>query len=686
MDISVAAYYLKSTHTPYRQYIESALKNKDIFITLQEDILKESGHYTKTRYRIIALSLQQVMNINKDFSDLLLLIGLIDSQNIPRGLLNKYKDNETVDSLIYYLNQYSLVIGPSLALNFVSLPQHSTFSFHRSTHAILLNYLKKELSLKNNSPLISSISDTIERHTREAIENEDFSQMDNMKPHLRAFLSHGSDILSDNNKGAIETELGCAYYYTHYHEAAKILLTNSISNLKHHPSQENYQRLAQALSYLGNLHKDMGEYKKARKLLEEAIILYKRHDPYNHIGVSRALTYLGDTYKNLGDHQKARDVLERSITLSQKHRVSNPIGLARTMLHLGIVYRDLGDYEKSIPLLKDSLDLFERHSPENYIERVRALKYLGNTYRSLGRYEEARNLLEQSVEISRKYLPENHIALGRSLVHLAIIHKRLGEYKKAKELFIQSLAIHANIFGKNNVRTAWVMTHLATVHQEMGELERAKDTISDCLKTYLKSYGRNSWRTSWVFMQLGYVYEDLKEYSKAQKILNTALKIHKQHFNNSHQKIGELLFHLGNIYKGLSQYKKAHEFLERSLKIYERHYGERHIETARVLTSLGHLYLCKGDLNTAEEITNKALRILNQHPSRFLSYEILSEIHLQKAQVEENKGRIEEAVALRSQAIKELEQALTLIQPLFPMDSAHVIRIYERLRHLREQR
>lgn len=685
LDVSVAAYYLRSTSTPYQQYFKNSLKNTPQFVTLQEDILKEAGDYIKTRYGIMTLSFQQVMTLNKDFGDLLLFISLIDSQNIPRNLLNAYKDADTVDRLVYHLKQYSLIISPTL--DFMALPYRSTLSFHRSTHAILLNYLHKVLNhpIKNSDPLISPIFNMLEQYMGKAIENEDPPQMDSMKAHLKAFLSHGTDILNDNNKGAIEAVLGCAYYYTHYHETAKDLLTSSITKLRRHPSKENYQRLAQALSYLGNVYKDLGDHQKAKELLEEAITLYKQHAPFDRIGITRALTYLGDTYKNLGEHQKARDILEQSISLIQQYPDSHQIGLARTMLHLGIVYRDLGDYEKALPLLKNSLVLFEKYSPENYIERVRALKYLGNTYRSLGQYEDAKNLLEQSVSLSKKYLAENHISLGRSLVHLAIIYKRLGAYKKAQELFTEALTIHENIFGRENVRTAWVIVHLATVHQEMGEWEKVRDIISECLKTYLKAYGSNSLRTSWVFMQLGYVYEDLKEYRQAEKLLETALKIHQHLFNENHQKIGELSFHLGNIHKELGHYTKANELLQRALEIYEGHYGQNHIETARILGSLANLYLHTGNLSEAEEMANKALTIMTrkQHPSQFLLYETLAAIHLQRAANEENEGKTTEAKLFKAQAVKELEQALSIIEPLFPEDSAYVIRIQGRLQSVR---
>ncbi len=677
LDVSVAAHYIKSTGTSYSQYLESSFQNRKTFVTLQENLLKEAGDYINTRYRIIALSLEQIMNTSKDARDLLLLISLIDSQNIPRDLLTKAKSNEVVDSFIYHLKKYSLLLSQPFALP----SQNSTLSFHRSTHAMLLSYLKESLNFDKNTKLISSISNTLEQYTKDAIETEGLLQMSNMKPHLRAFLSH-EDLLNTHNKGAIEAELGCAYYYTHYQETAKQLLESSIAKLSLYPCKENYSRIAQALSYLGNMHKEVGAHKKARDLLEKSILLYRQHDSQNYIGMTRALAYLGDTYKNLGDHQKARDLLEKSIALSQKHADSNQLGVARTMLYLGIVYRDLGDYEKSVPLLKNSLILFKKH--ENYIELARALKYLANTYRSLGRYEEAIPLLEESVIICKKYLPENHIALGRSLVHLATLYKNLGEYKKAQDLLIESLQIHQKVFGSHSVRTAWVVTQLANIDRELGEHEKALESIKGCLKVYLKSYGENSLRTSWVFMQLGYVYEDLKNYRQAETILETALKIHRHHFEENHIKVAVILFHLGNVYKGLGQYKKANDFLEKSLKIYEKHYGKDHIETAKILGSLGHLYLCKGNLDEAETIMNKALNILKrkQHPYQFLIYESLAELHLQHAQIKSNKGNPVEAETLKAQAIVELKHALVITQALFPENSAHTKRMRKTLNML----
>ncbi|MBY0273427.1 MAG: LuxR C-terminal-related transcriptional regulator [Alphaproteobacteria bacterium] len=79
LDISIAAYYLKSSNVSYNHYVEQMHKNEQEFENVQENLLKEAGDYTKTRYNIIALSLQQIIETHKDFRDFLLLISLLDS-------------------------------------------------------------------------------------------------------------------------------------------------------------------------------------------------------------------------------------------------------------------------------------------------------------------------------------------------------------------------------------------------------------------------------------------------------------------------------------------------------------------------------------------------------------------------------------------------------------------------------
>jgi len=77
LDVVVAAYYLKTTDLPYEKYPAYLENYNKGFENIQKNILKEAGNYTKTRYSIVALSINKLITGNKDFSDLLLLIRLV---------------------------------------------------------------------------------------------------------------------------------------------------------------------------------------------------------------------------------------------------------------------------------------------------------------------------------------------------------------------------------------------------------------------------------------------------------------------------------------------------------------------------------------------------------------------------------------------------------------------------------
>lgn len=677
LDISIAAYYLKATHTAYSQYLENLVQNDKDFIDLQMSLLKGAGDYIKTRYGIVTLSIQHLMSVNKDFADLLLFISLLDSQEIPRDLLDKYKDSNLIDSFIYHLKKCSLLINNPTQ----SSPQDAVLSIHRSTQIIMLDYLSKKLDPERNRQIIPSIAGGLESYMNEIIAKEDFSKMKSLIPHLRALLSH-KDLLPDNSRAAIEVKLGCVYYYTHYFDSARELLEKGIEKLNRQHTQKNDSRIAQALSYLGNAYKEIGNYEKGKKLLEEGISLYKKHDPKNYVGLTRALGHLGDIYKNWGDYKRAKDLLEESILISEKYTCSNHLELARTMLYLGMVHRKLGDYEKSITLMNNGSALFNKYSPDNYVAIIRALKSLGKLYKTLGRYEEAKDLLKQSLAVCEKHLPDNQRVLAKNLVELGGIHKRLGEYKPALHLISQSFEIHKKLFGVDTIRTQWVATQLATIYREVGDYERAEHLIQNSLKIYLKSRDDSHISASWVSLQLGYAHEDLKQYSQAKEILEKALIVHKKHFHENHVKIAAINFHLGNVYGGLGHPEKAKQLLEKSLLIYESHYGKDHIETARVVQNLGKIYLAEGKLDQAEILMNRGVKILQSknHPSAFLVLEDLAELHFQKSKEEEKKGQIEKAQAFKSQAIQFLTQAFEIVSIHFPKDSYHEKRLRDTLR------
>ncbi len=594
LDVAVAAYYLKATNISYSKYLERLNVYTNNFSNMQESLLKEAGDYVKTRYSIITLSLKQIMDINKDFGDLMLFISLLDSQSIPRDLLDNYKTEIIVDEFIHTLKKYSLITIES------SNPLSSTpsISIHRNTREISLAYLVRVLKLEKNNPLLQSISQTLENYIATVIEQEDILKMKPLIGHINIFLSH-NDFFIDALKDSINGGLGCIYFFLGDYIKAKKLLEGSLLSLNKNYN-ENQSRIAQNLVYLGNFHRELGDYEKAHELLEKSYIIYKKDGFKDHNGTARVLGLLGYVYREQGNYEKAKSLLEQSLMTYKKYIPDNHVRTAWISILLGNVYWKFGNYKKAKQLLEDSYIVLKNNLTGNHIWIFWNLSLLGNVYRDLGNYEKAKNLLEESLTLNQGSLPKDHL---------------------------------------------W-----------------SADTLAS----------------------LGNVYRNLRYYKKATDSLEHSLAIYKKNLPEDHILIIRASGNLGNVYRDLGKYEKARIIQERALTICEKLYGKDSIDTAQISKNLGMIFLLEGKLEKAETFLHKAFIIFqqNEHPKGYASLENLAELYIKKSALFENKRDLHQSQKLKRLAIEYLNQALEIAKTHFPKNSPHLLRIQGKLQKL----
>lgn len=552
LDISVAAYYIRSTQVTYEKYLKRLSEYKKDFIKVQEHILKGTD-YPKNRYSIITLSLDQLMELHKDFPYFLLLVSLVDSQNIPRDLLETSMNEVSVDDFIFHLKKYSLITDHSST----TYPWGTTFSIHRSTQAISLAHLKERLALKPGNSLIQLIIQNLESYVKRLMEKEDLSQLRLLTTHYEAFLNH-PQLLAEEMKGSLLGNLGGMYLSLgNYIKAEQILKDGLLrlgANNKHKPP--NYVKQAQVLAYLGNAYGDLGNYEKAKNFLEQSLLIYKKHLPTNHEGVAWALTYLGNVYRDLGDSEKARELLEQSLHIYKTHTPENHVEKARASAYLGITYTILGEYENAKNILEQSLYIYKTHLSKNHVGIAWVSAHLGNAYGELGNYQKARDLLEQSIILYKEHFPENHIKVGWALSYLGDVYRVMGEHDKAKKALEQSMVIYKKHLPDNHIVIAGILVYLSNVHKDLGEYEKAKELLEQSLIIYEKHFPANHPETAWAVAHLGDIYRIMGNFEKAGSLLEKSLTSYRQHFSEDHNEIVWALERLRYAHDKISDYKK----------------------------------------------------------------------------------------------------------------------------------
>jgi tetratricopeptide (TPR) repeat protein len=184
--------------------------------------------------------------------------------------------------------------------------------------------------------LIQRIAQNLESYVRQLMEKEDLLQLRILTSHCEMFLNH-PQLLTKAIKDSLLSDLGGMYLSLGNYTKAKQVLNDALSKLNkaHHNNYKTQTsaKLAQTLAYLGTVYGDLGYYETAKDFLEQSLLIYEKNLSTNYEGAAWALTYLGNVYRDLGEPQKAKELLERSLHLYKTYLHENHAGNA-VRLHI----------------------------------------------------------------------------------------------------------------------------------------------------------------------------------------------------------------------------------------------------------------------------------------------------------------------------------------------------------------
>ncbi len=467
LDVSIAAYYIKITDTSFSQYIINLNQNSNGFDSIQSMLLKETGDYNHTRYNIITLSLEHLISSHPDFKDLLLFISLVDSQNIPRELLDKYKSHIVVDSFIYNLKKYSLISGDALT------PLGEVFHIHRSTQAISLAYLTQKFDLTHHQKkFVDKIGKVFWSYISDLVDQENSPKIRLMLAHSKMLLSHDA-LLSEEIKILVETAIGYIYYYLGFDIKSKEYLEISLKKLQHYYGKDHIDP-ARILTFLAMAIRRTGNYVEAKNLLLQSASISRKHPEY-HMQHARAVSCLGLLHRLLGEYNESIITLSESAEIAKKHP-TNQVGIGRSLANLAEIYASMGlpvEARKSIDELMRLYTDFDK----NQIETIWVLNPLGMAYNTIGDYEKAKPILERSLKLTEIHFGKEHIQTAWTLLHLGNIHLKLGDLTTARELLTRSSIIHKESMGPDKVQTTWPNLRLGEIALLESNFEDAENLI-----------------------------------------------------------------------------------------------------------------------------------------------------------------------------------------------------------------
>lgn len=674
LDVSIAATYLSvHQHLSYADYIKELIDQRREFYTEQKAILEECSTYTQSRYSLIAVSIEPIIKSHKVFSELLLLITLLDYKQISRDLLELHSTKQIVKQFLHQLKKYALISAEST--------DGSTFSIHQRILEMIQAYLKRTLQITPHHPSVLAVNQTIISYIQTVIDNSDHTKLMWLKSHCKQLLYNA--LFSDTTKSQICVLLGCIYYELGNDMQAKEYLERGLLHLNNN-KDKHAAVIAQALTYLGSVYRRWGMLDKAKESLEKSIDI-RNHTPSSNL-LDYIYTYalLGRLYIDIANFDKAGSALKKGAEIAQSYSNKlSPIKQASLSLYTGMLYICLGQYEKAKELIEKSLASYNNSQHPGF--KALALISLSKIYKGRGDYIKAKELIEHSIDILRNNNLDYHPNYMWGLVLLGELYKKLGNYKEAEKWIKKGIEHYRKYSMHNKVTYYWSLSHLGMLQRKLGLFQNANDMLEECKKNYIEIFGKNSLKTQWILEVLGQLYVDTGEYSQAKKLYESCLVIYQKDLDAHHPKLGKVLVNLGYIYHKLGSHLKAKELLGKGITIYNLHYDKEHLRMAQVLRYFGEIHSEGDDLEKAEESIKTSLKILekNNHPEIHWSLESLAELYQHKTQRAQGNAAQQK---YHHQRIQYLQKALTKAEEHFPKGSAHIMRIKRSLEEANAKR
>lgn len=463
LDVTTAAHYLKLTNLHPEEYIRALNEQNKSFDQDQDSIYQNLNQYEKTRYTIVSLSLDKLLATHPDFKDLLIVISILDSHNIPLYVLKKIKKSTTVDLFLYHLRQHS----------FIEPWRHEeplpAISIHRKTQKVISRILFNQID-KQSEKVIRSVGQIfLEKMISKFPETRNTSLIEH---HILSLLK---------KRFALDKKLlgNILCHFGNYYKVIGSLPKSKIYLLE---SQKTFQEIGDvkgqslALEHLGSLYNYQGMYHKAKKLLQQSIKM-SREETSN----GSKWLYLGIVYQNMGEYPKAEKLYECSLKIFKENDTAVRVAWAKGSL--GRVYNKQGKYQQAKLILSESFKTFEEcRSPG---KAAWARGHLGQTLTFLGHHLEALKMIDITIKEYKREFGIHNPKLAWLYWLRSQVLMNLSKYKEALKLLKLSQKMYTEFYDDDkHHEVAMVLYHQGFIYLKQNALEKAEETMKKSLSIF----------------------------------------------------------------------------------------------------------------------------------------------------------------------------------------------------------
>lgn len=399
------------------------------------------------------------------------------------------------------------------------------------------------------------------------------------------------------------------------------------------------------LNHLAIYYQESDNYRKAREVLDEALLTARKKYDNKDIAYGRELQKIASLQIKIGAYEDAEENINASLEIfddlkTRESKTAESLALITQAKLFGIkglyddaesnldksyklqdqgalsietavtsyvdlagLYIKLGRLNEADEILEGTLKEREAQFGADSRQLNEPLVLRSELLLTQGDYTEAENLARRANVLSRSIFGEESSKVVPSMIRLADVYSAIGDYDKAEALLVNAIAIQKVQFGSEHVDVAKSISELALVKYFKGtSLDEVQDLFTQAEKIIGVRLGASNPTYAEILKNLAIVNIAAAKYNIAFSYLDDAGRIWSDKIgrrNNINAATINVL--KGDIYYRQKKYNRGERFYEEAKKQFEKFFSDSHPEFVKVQSKLAKTYYMQGDWRKSQK-------------------------------------------------------------------------------------
>jgi eukaryotic-like serine/threonine-protein kinase len=404
---------------------------------------------------------------------------------------------------------------------------------------------------------------------------------------------------------------------------------------------------AEMFSVVGRVHRSLGRYEEAQRLLERALRIRAGAGGWR-AETAPLLTDYADVLRRRGEYDSAQAVLERVAALQRGAAGGDDVGVAATLHDLSRVALARGDLAGAEARAREVVAIRQRLLGESDPRTLAGLASLGAVLRERADYAGAERMLRQAVRLRQAgggaATPEG---AADALVLAELLLLDLRQPAEAEALYRQALVALRAAPRPDEDQLVRALGGLARALETRGAAGESEALLVEALELRRRTYGAEHPHVSTALSHLAGAVERGGDLARAEGLFREAAAMEGRLLGETHPGRAGTLTALARVLTARGRLREADGVLQEASAIRVARLGADHPLVARTLRRQAEVRMRLRDYPAAEGLLLRAREIEVAQASGESHF--LAELHGLLVALYEGWGRPEAAAPYRAE-------------------------------------